>query len=129
MFCLDTLRLLHFLQMSSVGEKLGKITNTLLNMLRDSCTSCDIAGNTIDDESFTCDPESPGYVTYRGRLEGTSERDSGSLISLIESWVDTEPNITVGGYQLRVIIEPVITQLPDPTPEEESMYSYHYQSR
>ena len=50
-------------------------------------------------ESFTCYPESPTYVTYRARLEGTSETDSGSLISLIEDWVrgGASINITARG--------------------------------
>ena len=41
----------------------------------------------IDNQFFVCYPESPSHVTYRARLEGTSERESGSLISLIEEWV------------------------------------------
>ena len=41
----------------------------------------------IDNQLFVCYPESPSFLTYRARLEGTSERDSGSLGSLIEAWV------------------------------------------
>ena len=36
---------------------------------------------------ISCFEESPSFVTYRTRLEGTSETDSNSLISLIEEWV------------------------------------------
>ena len=41
----------------------------------------------LDEQSFSCFEESPSFLTYRARLEGTSERDSSSLISLIEAWV------------------------------------------
>ena len=71
----------------------------MLKYLNDSCTSCSITSDIIDMESFTCYPESPTYVTYRARLEGTSETDSGSLISLIEDWVrgGASINITARG--------------------------------
>ena len=41
----------------------------------------------MDEQSFSCFEESPSFLTYRARLEGTSETDSGSLVSLIEVWV------------------------------------------
>jgi hypothetical protein len=64
----------------------------VLDVLRGSCANC-----AIDEEYFACDSESPTYVTYRARLEGTSETDSGSLIPLIEAWARSGPNITAGG--------------------------------
>ena len=39
----------------------------------------------IDSQFFDC--QSPSFLTYRARLEGTYETDSGSLVSLIEAWV------------------------------------------
>ena len=42
------------------------------------------------------------YVTYRARLEGTSETDSGSLISLIEEWVSSGASIIVTGVLMTV---------------------------
>ena len=102
--------------MSSVGDKLDDIVDALLETLTTSCADCAITSSTIDEEYFVCDPESPGYVTYRARLEGTSETDSGSLVSLIETWVKTGPNITAGGHHLTVNAEPLISQLPDPDP-------------
>ena len=46
------------------------------------CTS-----ENINRQSFSCFEESPSFLTYRARLEGTSDIDSGSLILLIEAWV------------------------------------------
>ena len=41
----------------------------------------------IDNQLFACYAESPSFLTYRARLEGTSETESDSLVSLIEAWV------------------------------------------
>ena len=79
------------------------ITNAVLEQLVVTCAECAITSDIIDRESFTCFPESPTYVTYRARLEGTSETDSGSLISLIEKWVlSREASIIVTGVLMRV---------------------------
>ena len=48
-------------------------------------------------QSFACYPESPTHVTYRARLGGTSETDSGSLISLLEEWVNGRASVIVTG--------------------------------
>ena len=105
-------------------EKLQNVTNTLLGVLNDSCTNC-----VIDEEYFDCDPDHPTYLTYRARLEGTSEADSNSLVSVIEAWVRTQPNITldeeltVDSMCSVLILSPneelcVITTSPtDPEPE------------
>ena len=66
------------------------------------CTECDITNDIVDKQSLACFPESPTYVTYRARLEGTSETDSGSLISLIEKWVGGGPSIIVTGVLMTV---------------------------
>ena len=65
------------------------VKSAVLDLLSESCADC-----VIEEQKFYCDPE---YLTYRARLEGTSETDSNSLISLIEAWVITQPNITAGG--------------------------------
>ena len=41
-------------------------------------------------------------MTYRARLEGTSETDSGSLISLIEQWVRSGASVIVTGVLMTV---------------------------
>ena len=56
----------------------------------------------IDNQFFVCYPESPSYVTYRARLEGTSERGSDSLISLIEDWMSGGPGVIVTGVLMTV---------------------------
>ena len=108
------------------------ITSEVVDQLTASCSDCDITSDIIDREtrSFACFPESPTYVTYRARLEGTSETDSGSLISLIEDWVRGGPSIVVTGVLMTVDSEcsVAISSLsegecletpptPDPTPD------------
>ena len=82
-------------------EKLEGIMNAVLEELTDSCTSCDITNDIIDKQSFICCPDIT-YVTYRARLKGTFETDSGSLILLIEEWVRRGVNISVTGLLLTV---------------------------
>ncbi|CAI8044499.1 hypothetical protein GBAR_LOCUS24676 [Geodia barretti] len=60
--------------------KLEHITDAVVKVLK---APSDIIENTF----FVCYPESPSFVTYRASLEGTSETDSSSLVSLIEAWV------------------------------------------
>ena len=66
-------------------------------------------------------------MTYRARLEGTSETDSGSLISLIEQWVRGGASVIVTGVLMTVdsdcsvaithLSEPECSPpLPSPTP-------------
>ena len=64
------------------------------------CAECE--SGIIDRPSFVCYPESPSHVTYRARLEGTSERGSDSLISLIEDWVSGGPGVIVTGVLVTV---------------------------
>ena len=80
------------------------IANAVLNQLTVSCIECGINSDIIDkkQQSFICFPESPTSVTYRARLEGTSETDSGSLISLIEEWVSSGASIIVTGVLMTV---------------------------
>ena len=88
--------------MASTDQKLEDITSALLEELTGSCAECGITSDIIDRQSFTCYPESPTHVTYRARLEGTSETDSGSLISLIEDWVGSETGVIVTGVLMIV---------------------------
>ena len=80
------------------------ITSAVVDQLTASCSDCGITSDIIDREtqSFACYPESPTYVTYRARLEGTFETDSGSLISLIEDWVRGGASIIVTGVLMTV---------------------------
>ena len=57
----------------------------------------------IDNQFLVCYTESPAFMTYRARLEGTSETDSGSIISLIGEWVTGGgANVTVTGILMTV---------------------------
>ena len=87
-------------QVSSTEQKLEDITSAIVEQLMGSCTEC--SSDIIDKPSFSCFPESPTHVTYRARLEGTSETDSGSLISLIEQWVRGGASIIVTGVLMTV---------------------------
>ena len=71
------------------------------------CAECahGITVDIIDKQSFACVPEFPTYVTYCARLEGTSETDSGSFISLIEEWVSGGASIIVTGVLMTVDTE------------------------
>ena len=91
-------------QISSKDQNLmlDSITNTVLEVLKNSCSDCGITNDLIDEQKFSCFSESPTYVTYRARLEGTSETDSGSLISLIEEWVSGGASIIVTGVLMTV---------------------------
>ena len=88
------------LQVSSTDRKLSDITTAVVNQLRTSCGEC--APEMIDNHFFVCYPGSPSHVTYRARLEGTSERGSDSLISLIEDWVRGGPGVIVTGVLMTV---------------------------
>ena len=71
-----------------------------MKQLQTLCVEC--APEIIDNQFFVCYPESPSHVTYRARLEGTSERGSDSLISLIEDWVRGGPGVIVTGVLMTV---------------------------
>ena len=63
------------------------IKTEIVHHLVISCPNCGISDDIIDRQSFSCFEESSSLVTYRARLEGTSETESNSLISLIDEWV------------------------------------------
>ena len=88
--------------MTSTVQKLEDITNAVLEELTGSCAECGITSDIIGKLSFACYPKSPTHVTYRARLEGTSETDSGSLISLIDDWVSGGAGIIVTGVLMTV---------------------------
>ena len=88
--------------MIATVQKLEDITNAVLEELTGSCAECGITSDIIGKPSFACYPKSPTHVTYRARLEGTSETDSGSLISLIKDWVSGGAGIIVTGVLMTV---------------------------
>ena len=66
------------------------------------CPDCGVSEADIDKQSFSCYPESPSYVTYRARLEGTYDTESGHLISLIEQWVGDGAGVIVNEVLMKV---------------------------
>ena len=87
------------------------ITSALLQQLISSCPDCRMKD--IDMQLIDCGSES--VIVYRARLEGTSQTDSSSLISLIEDWVTTGPSFIVTGILMKVDSEcaVVISSLSD----------------
>ena len=78
------------------------VTSAIVRELTRSCAECGINSDIIDEQSFACFPESPTHVTLRARLRGSSETDSDSLISLLESWVSGGATIIVTGVLMTV---------------------------
>ena len=73
-----------------------------MEQLISSCTDCN---DIIDMQSLDCASES--VIIYRARLEGTSQRDSGSLISVIETWISSGPSFIV--TELLMTVDPQCT--------------------
>ena len=104
--------------------KLDHITAAVVKELTTSCAEG--VPDMIDNQFFVCYEESPSFVTYRARLEGTSETDSGSLISLIEQWVKSGASVIVTGVLMTVdsdcsvaishLSEPECSPPPSPSP-------------
>ena len=97
-------RIIIIILQSSVekNEKLEDITSAVVKELTDSCAECGISSDIIDEQFFACFPESPTHVTFRARLGGSSETDSVSLISLLESWVSGGATIIVTAVLMTV---------------------------
>ena len=76
------------------------ITSAVLLKLMELCSVCGVTNDIIDMQLIDCGSES--VIVYRARLEGTSQTDSGSLISLIEDWVNTAPRVLVRGVLMKV---------------------------
>ena len=89
------------LQVTLTEEKLEDVKSALLEQLKLSCAECS-SDIIIDTQSFSCYEESPTHITYRARLESTSEIDSGTLISAIEEWVRGGTSLIVTGIRMTV---------------------------
>lgn len=87
-------------QISEVDLKVADVTTAVLEELSSKC-NCPITADIIEDESFSC-LTTPTSVTYRGRLSGTSEKNSTILVSYTATWVSTGPSIRVRNVLLLV---------------------------
>ena len=65
---------------------------------------CSFNKSNVDEESFTtCNDQFPEYVSFQARLTATSVNNSEYLISLLEQWVLTSPNIFVNGLLMKIV--------------------------
>ena len=89
----------------------------MLEVLTNTCPDC--GDVTIDQELFTCFPTYHTRVTYRARVEGTSQTESTHLVSLLEEWVTSgEARITVAEIQMNVDPKCLVA-IPSLTAKEE----------
>ena len=89
------------LQAALTEQKLEDVGTKIIQQLQITCSECD--SDILHEQSFACFKESSSFVTYRARLEGTSETESDSLISLVEEWVrGGEATIIVTGILMTV---------------------------
>ena len=91
-----------FPQSNGHNLKLGDITSEVVDNIVALCPNCSFTEAAIDQQSFSCYPDSPSFVTYRARLEGTSLIDSDHFISLIEQWVKGGASVIVSGVLMKV---------------------------
>ena len=103
MITIPTLPLDYWFSQSNERDlKLGDITREVVEKVVAQCPDCGFTDASIDKQSFSCYPESPLFVTYRARLEGTSLTDSDHFISLIEQWVSDGASVIVSGVLMKV---------------------------
>ena len=82
--------------------KFKQITREVVDIVTALCPECGFTDAFIDKQSFSCYSDSPSFVTYRARLEGTSLTDSDHFISLIEQWVSDGASVIVTEVLLKV---------------------------
>ena len=77
---------LTFFQNDDPTGKASEIANNVINELQQLC-QCNLAANVINNGGFICFMQSPQYVTYRAKIQGTTNVAALELISYIEQWV------------------------------------------
>ena len=82
--------------------KVEQITREVIEKVAALCPECGFTDASIDKQSFSCYSQSPSFVTYQARLEGTSQTDSDHFISLIEQWVMGGASVIVTEVLLKV---------------------------
>ena len=82
--------------------KVEQITREVVEKVAALCPECGFTDASIDKQSFSCYSQSPSFVTYRARLEGTSQTDSDHFISLIEQWVMGGASVIVAKVLLKM---------------------------
>ena len=74
------------LQNDDPTGKASEIANNVINELQ-QLSQCNLAANVINNGGFICFMQSPQYVTYRAKIQGTTNVAALELISYIEQWV------------------------------------------
>ena len=82
--------------------KLGDITREVVEKVVALCPDCGFTDVSIDKPLFSCYSDSPSFVTYQARLEGTSLTESDHFISLIEQWVMGGASVIVSGVLMKM---------------------------
>ena len=94
--------LVNYPQGNETTTKIDNIIRALEEELQHSCV-CSITKDNIAHEPFlVCSDIASHFVTYRSGLSGTSDIDSQMLISYIEDWVSSSPNVNVQGTLIKV---------------------------
>ena len=85
---------LTFFQNDDPIGKASEIANNVINKLQQLC-QCNLAANIINIGGFICFTQSPQYVTYRAKIQGTTNVAALELISYIEQWVTSGVKVNV----------------------------------
>ena len=77
-----------------------QVTNDILNILRRFCQCKLSSSDSISSGEFLCYKDSPHFVTYRARIEGTDAVSVVQLITYLEKWVSANVVLIVMGQLL-----------------------------
>ena len=82
------------------------IVDSFLDELITMC-QCGLMPSHVDEKAFIPCMKEDNYIIFRARLSGTAEKSSEYLISILEKWVSTSPDIVVQHLQMTVANEEV----------------------
>ena len=96
-------------------SKLRDTTDLLVQEMEQAC-GCGFTASNIAEERFICfTPQSPHHVTYRARVNGTSQTTAGQLLTFIQQWINSTQSILIQGVQLNIdkTCKPIISIFDD----------------
>ena len=71
--------------------------------IAEQACGCGFTSSNILEERFVCfTPQSPHHVTYRARINRTSQATTEQLVTFIQQWVMTSRSILIQGVQLNI---------------------------
>ena len=97
----------HFLliftfQIGNTEERVAVVENALTQELNKLCSFCGLTLDNIRNGTFSCDGLID-QVVYRGRIIGNDRYNSDDLVSLIQSWVESDTAvINAGSFHFKV---------------------------